>query len=417
MTLSRLEIAAALFLAAALLHGLCGHFFSQLAQRFPRHAGALKLLSEIEAVFALWALLLLAFMALTLGPHQALTYAESRQYTEPMFVFVVMLIAASRPLVDCVMFLSEQVARKLPVLPAVGRVWMGLCVLPLLGSLITEPAAMTIAALMLSPTLFRAHVPEHLKYLALGVLFVNISMGGTLTSFAAPPVLMVANTWGWDSAFMLLHFGWKAALAVGFNATITTYLLRHALKRSPDPQTITFDIPWVITLLHVVALAGVVALAHHPVGFLAVFVMFLGLAKAYPQHQRALMLKEALLVSLFLSGLVVLGGLQSAWLQPLITRLDTLELFLGSALLTAITDNAALTYLGAQITGLSDQAKYSLVAGAVAGGGLTVIANAPNPAGFAILKQGFTHGHISFGKLLLGALPPTAVAMAAFAFF
>ena len=415
MTLSWLEIAAALFFAAALLHGLFGHFFSQLAQRFPRHAGALKLLSDIEVVFALWALLLLGFMALTLGPHHALTYAQSRQYTEPMFVFVIMLIAASRPLVDCVMFMSEQLSHKLPVLPALGRVWIGLCMLPLLGSLITEPAAMTIAALLLRPTLFRAHVPEPLKYLALGVLFVNISIGGTLTSFAAPPVLMVANTWGWDSAFMLHHFGWKAALAVCFNATVTTYLLRHALKCSPHPQAITLDIPWGITLLHVVALAGVIALAHHPIGFLAVFVMFLGLVKAYPQYQRTLMVKEALLVCLFLSGLVVLGGLQSAWLQPIITRLDTIELFLGSALLTAITDNAALTYLGAQITGLSDQAKYSLVAGAVAGGGLTVIANAPNPAGVTLLKDGFAHGLVSFVKLLLGALPPTAVAMAAFA--
>ena len=57
-------------------------------------------------------------------------------------------------------------------------------------------------------------------------------------------------------------------------------------------------------------------------------------------------------------------------------------LFFGAAALTAITDNAALTYLGSLVEDISDQSKYSLVAGAVAGGGLTVIANAPNPAGF-----------------------------------
>ncbi len=47
--------------------------------------------------------------------------------------------------------------------------------------------------------------------------------------------------------------------------------------------------------------------------------------------------------------------------------------------LTAITDNAALTYPGSLIDSMSVEAKYMLVAGAVTGGGLTVIANAPNP--------------------------------------
>jgi hypothetical protein len=54
-----------------------------------------------------------------------------------------------------------------------------------------------------------------------------------------------------------------------------------------------------------------------------------------------------------------------------------------------------------------------LVAGAVAGGGLTVIANAPNPAGVTLLKQGFSDESIGAGGLLLGALLPTAIAAAA----
>ena len=41
----------------------------------------------------------------------------------------------------------------------------------------------------------------------LGVLFVNISIGGTLTPVAAPPVLMVADIWNWDLRPMLLNFG------------------------------------------------------------------------------------------------------------------------------------------------------------------------------------------------------------------
>jgi hypothetical protein len=47
-----------------------------------------------------------------------------------------------------------------------------------------------------------------------------VSIGGTLTSYAAPPVLMLASAWQWDSGFMLAHFGWKAAVAVLVNATV-----------------------------------------------------------------------------------------------------------------------------------------------------------------------------------------------------
>jgi Na+/H+ antiporter NhaD/arsenite permease-like protein len=88
--------------------------------------------------------------------------------------------------------------------------------------------------------------------------------------------------------------------------------------------------------------------------------------------------------------------------------------FFGAMGLTAITDNAALTYLGSLVEGLSDGFKYALVAGAVAGGGLTIIANAPNPAGIAILGKHFHEQSVSPLHLLLAALPPTAVAAAAF---
>jgi hypothetical protein len=89
-------------------------------------------------------------------------------------------------------------------------------------------------------------------------------------------------------------------------------------------------------------------------------------------------------------------------------------LFFGATALTAVTDNAALTYLGSLIVGISDEAKYNLVAGAVAGGGLTIIANAPNPAGAALVRGGFADASIGAGGLLLGALLPTCMAVAAF---
>jgi len=120
------------------------------------------------------------------------------------------------------------------------------------------------------------------------------------------------------------------------------------------------------------------------------------------------------MVALFLAGLVVLGGQQKWWLQAALSGLDDTALFYGAAALTAITDNAALTYLGSMVDGVSEEFKYALVAGAVAGGGLTVIANAPNPAGFAILKNSFEEKSINPIWLFLAALPPTIVAILCF---
>ena len=409
-------IAAALF-AIALAHTFAAKQFERLSHRFPRHAGLFHLLGEVEVVFGFWAMVLIAVLALAAGGPQALAYAESRNYTEPLFVFVVMVMAASRPVLRTVAALVDQAARLAPVPTPLASAWLGLAAVPLFGSLVTEPAAMTIAALMLAPQIFRRDVPEGVKYLALGVLFVNVSIGGTLTSYAAPPVLMVAATWQWDSAFMLANFGWKAALAVLVNATAATFVLRRFLgpqRPGAADAPAQARVPSTVVAVHLALLAGVVLSAHHPVVFLGLFLLFLGFTQAYAQHQSPLILKEALLVGFFLAGLVVLGGMQQWWLQPIVSGLAPLALFFGALGLTAVTDNAALTYLGSLIEGMSDQAKYMLMAGAVAGGGLTVIANAPNPAGVALLKRGFADETVSIGALLLGALAPTAVAAAAF---
>jgi hypothetical protein len=408
-------VAAALF-AAGLIHTFTVRQFERLAVRYPRHAGLFHLLGEIEVVFGFWAIVLVCCMAVLAGPAQALQYAESRQYTEPLFVFVVMVVSASRPVIQAVGAAIGFVAARLPVPVPLARAWMSFAIVPLLGSLITEPAAMTIAALALAPQIFLRDVPEKAKYLALGVLFVNISIGGTLTSFAAPPVLMVAGTWGWDSAYMATTFGWKAALAVIANATAATWLLRAHFAEPRDAAADRAAAPPLVVAVHLAFLAGVVLLAHNPVAFLALFLMFVGYTQAYERHQDPLLVKEALLVAFFLAGLVVLGGMQQWWLQPLVSALSPGALYLGAAALTAVTDNAALTYLGSLITGISEPAKYSLVAGAVAGGGLTVIANAPNPAGVALLKAGFADGTVGAGGLLLGAAAPTLVALAAYWF-
>jgi hypothetical protein len=412
-----MQVIAAIIFALALIHTFAAKQFERLAHRYPRHAGLFHLIGEVEVVFGFWAIVLVVVMALSSGGDTALAYAESRNYAEPLFVFVVMVVAASRPVLVTVMRLVRLAARLLPVPAPLATAWLGLSAVPLLGSLVTEPAAMTIAALMLAPQIFRPEVPERVKYLALGVLFVNVSIGGTLTSYAAPPVLMVASTWHWDSAFMFATFGWKAALAVVVNATLCAFILRpHLLSTSAQTVDAAIDapVPRAVVAVHLALLAGVVVLAHHPVAFLALFLMFLGFAQAYERFQSPLILKEALLVAFFLAGLVVLGGMQSWWLQPIVSGLEPLALFLGSLGLTAITDNAALTYLGSQISGISNESKYMLLAGAVAGGGLTVIANAPNPAGVALLRRGFADGSIGAGGLLVGAAIPTVVAATTF---
>ncbi len=414
--MNQIQIIGAVIFGLALLHTFSAKYFEKLAHRHPNHAGLFHLLGEVEVVFGFWAFILIVAMALVSGGAQAVEYAESRQFTEPLFVFVVMVVAASRPVLEIVGRLLKALAQLTPVPTAIALVWLGLAAVPLLGSLITEPAAMTLAALMLAPKVFKQGVPERLKYAALGVLFVNVSIGGTLTSYAAPPVLMVAASWQWNTAFMVATFGWKSCCAVLINATVITFLLRSHLSATGEEAQgkRTEAVPLFVSAIHLAFLAGVIMFAHHPVFFLGLFLFFMGYTQAYERYQNPLILKEGLLVGFFLAGLVVLGGMQQWWLQPIVSSLSPVALFFGALGLTAITDNAALTYLGSLIVGMSDQAKYFLVAGAVAGGGLTVIANAPNPAGVALLRRGFNDESIGAVGLLMGALPPTAVAALAF---
>ncbi|KQV80316.1 hypothetical protein ASD15_15775 [Massilia sp. Root351] len=414
--MTTIQLIGAILFGLALVHTFAAKSIEILAHRYPRHAGLLHLLGEVEVVFGFWATILIVAIAIVAGGENAIAYAESRQYTEPLFVFVVMVVAASWPVLNAVQRALQALARLAPMRNELALAWLGLALVPLAGSLITEPAAMTLAALTLAPLVFRDGMPERLKYAALGVLFVNVSIGGTLTSYAAPPVLMVAATWGWDSAFMAAQFGWKATLAVLVNATAVCFVLKRHLRPAGASAESggAAQVPLLVSLIHLGFLAGVVLLAHHPVMFLGLFLLFLGFTQAYQRYQQPLILKEGLLVGFFLAGLVVLGGMQQWWLQPIVSSLAPVALFFGALGLTAITDNAALTYLGSLIDGMSPQAQYMLVAGAVAGGGLTVIANAPNPAGVSLLRRGFQDESIGAVGLLLGALPPTAVAAAAF---
>ncbi|WP_043741065.1 putative Na+/H+ antiporter [Novispirillum itersonii] len=408
-------IGAGLF-AIAVLHTFSTKFFEHLAHTRPAHAGLWHLLGEVEAVFGFWALVLVMFMFSIDGKAAATTYLDTQNYTEPLFVFAIMVIAGSKPIIQVARVGVSAIARLLPMPAGMAYFITTLSVVPLMGSLITEPAAMTLAAMLLRDRYYSNPISQRLKYAAIGTLFVNVSIGGTLTPFAAPPVLMVAAKWNWDLMYMLTHFGWKSAIAVLVNASVLTALFAAELRRLPAaPADHPADqVPVAVMMIHMLFLGGVVLFSHHPAVFMGLFLFFLGFTQAYRRYQDPLILREGLMVAFFLAGLVVLGGQQKWWLQPMLANMDATMIYFGATALTAITDNAALTYLGSLVDGLSESFKYALVAGAVTGGGLTVIANAPNPAGFSILRGSFDEGAINPLYLFLAALPPTITAILAF---
>lgn len=405
--------------ALAVLHTFSTKFFEHLAHIQPRHAGIWHLLGEVEVVFGFWAMVLMVLMFAMTSRQEATAYLDTRNFTEPMFVFAIMVIAGTRPILQCVAGGVQWLARWAPCHKGMAQYFLLLVLVPLLGSFITEPAAMTLAALMLRDTVFARGASSKFQYATVGVLFVNISIGGTLTPFAAPPVLMVAGQWDWDIWFMVSTFGWKAAVAVVVNAGGAMLWFGRELRAMAEPPTSAAaasvaPVPLSVVGVHLLFLAGVVVFAHHPPIFMGFLLFFLGFTTAYQRHQGPLILREALLVAFFLAGLVVLGGLQQWWLQPILLGMEATTVFFAATALTAITDNAALTYLGSLVQGLSSEFQVALVAGAVTGGGLTVIANAPNPAGVSILRGSFEHNAIHPMGLLVAALPPTLVAALAF---
>lgn len=417
MSPTLIQTLAAVIFGVALIHTFSTKFFERLAHRHPTHAGIFHLLGEVEVVFGFWAMVLVVCLFALDGKENAISYVDSRNFTEPMFVFAIMIVAGSRPILELATTLVRGVARLLPLAPVPAMFFTILAVVPLLGSFITEPAAMTLAALMLRDRFNSNTVSNTMRYATVGVLFVNISIGGVLTPFAAPPVLMVAGKWGWDINFMLTQFGWKAAIAVFVNAAALTFVFRRQFSLVPLVEDVEQSrIPITLMIAATALLAGVVMFSHHPALFMGFLLLFMGVATAYREHFGRLIIREGLLVAFFLAGLVVLGGMQQWWLKPLLLSMSPDAVYFGATALTAITDNAALTYLGSLVEGLSDEFKYMLVAGAVTGGGLTVIANAPNPAGFSILKVRFEDETINPLGLLAGAIPPTLVAILALRF-
>ncbi len=494
---------------------------------FSHSAGVFHFLGEIEVVFGLWAIpLLLSILFFFDWPTVVGYVSHTVNYTEAMFVMVIMTLASTRPILKLSEAIMNRVARLFG--GSLTAWWLTILTLgPLLGSLITEPAAMTICALLLVSKFYQLEPSTKLKYATLGLLFVNISVGGTLTHFAAPPVLMVAGPWGWGTSHMLLNFGWKAAVGImisnllywvlfrkefdrlrekftvrtlkeeiltthmprelgeraidevasqvaaegdvgpkvaalvdGLAAKAKERLWERVKKRIPDlgvdpeltakafderfeeiklyrlqrgfPQLLPKEqrapfqdprwdqredpVPVWVVLVHLAFMGWTIFNAHHPALFVAGLLFFLGFAVVTASYQNNVDLKSPMLVGFFLGALVTHGGVQGWWIEPVLGSLGDLPLALASMGLTAFNDNAAITYLSTLVPGFTDGLKYAVVAGAVSGGGLTVIANAPNPAGQAILKGHFDGGVSPLG-LLRAALVPTLVVFGIFMLF
>lgn len=408
-----------LFFACAVIHTFVTKRFNQWARRYPEGSGMENLfhfLGEVEIVFGLWAFLFLLVVSFIAGTNTAVAYVDQVNFSEAAFVFVIMCLASTRPIIELAQKLIHAASRLLPIPSTVSFYATTLVIGSLLGSLITEPAAMTVTALLLRTGLFHQPTSARLRYGTLGLLFVNISIGGTLTHFAAPPILMVIGPWKWDFLFVFKTFGIKALISIliGTSATALFFWRELSGLKVQKPQEHRASVPVWVTCIHL----GVMFLTvfyHTKTAFvLPLFLLFLGFSEVTKEYQSRLKIKESLMVGFFLGGLVTLGGLQGWWLKDVLAALNPAALFFSATTLTAVTDNAALTYLGTLVPDLMTQAKIALVGGAVAGGGLTVIANAPNPAGYGILKDVFGEDGISPGGLFLAALPATLLFMIIF---
>lgn len=444
------NLVASLIFLFAILHTFCASYFMKLSHKIQHDhvqklikdgtigtehkdvsflAQVLHYFGEIEAIFGIWVIALAAAIIGFFDMSTVIDYIGHKvNFTEPMFVVIIMTLAATRPILNFTENCLRFVANFGKGTPAAW--WATILTLaPILGSFITEPAAMTIAALLLSRQFYALRPSTKFEYATLGLLFVNISVGGTLTNFAAPPVLMVAAPWNWSSGFMFENFGWKAVVGIVISNIVYYLYFRKEFKELadkvdkqkhplPDAELTSSDqsdlVPFWVTAVHIGFMIWTVAMAHYPVLFIGGFLFFMGFYSSTPQHQNKLELKAAMLVGFFLAGLVIHGGLQGWWIQPVLSAFGETTLMLVATGLTAFNDNAAITYLSTLVPNFSDGLKYAVMAGAVSGGGLTVIANAPNPAGQAILSKFFADKTVKPLGLIAGALVPTIIVGALF---
>lgn len=377
----------------------------------------LYFLSEIEIVFAVWSIPLFLAITAFYGMSLAVEYMNTRDYTEALFIVIVLAITSTKPIVRIAEQFIAYLATKMG--GSLSAWWLVLLTVgPILGSFVTEVGAMALCALLLARQFYRHHPSRQLAYATLALLFVNISVGGLLTNFASPAVLILSHCWRWTTLDMLVDFGWKSIIGILISNLLYYFYFRKEFavlnekhrasgKLFVQPREHSSEyIPFWVTIAHVFFIVWVVAASHYPAIFFAAFILFLGFYHSTRDHQHSLNLVRPLMVGIFLAGLVIHGGLQGWWVLRALKGLSPLRVMGTAMTLTAFNDNAAISYLAILIPNWGDVFQYAVFTGVVAGGGLTVIANAPNPAGYVILKPFFPNGINPF-RLFFAAFFPT----------
>ena len=111
------DIAATVIFALAIIHTFLVKFFQNLGHRFAKGSISEKffhILGEVEVVFGIWSFIYLIFLSLNSHFSTALNYLSTRSFTEPAFVFVIMTISASRPILSAAKHLIDLTSRLLP---------------------------------------------------------------------------------------------------------------------------------------------------------------------------------------------------------------------------------------------------------------------------------------------------------------
>jgi len=368
------------------------------------------LLSEIEVVFGIWLLPLLLFATWFLGWDEVISYLHGRDYTYAFYIMVIVVVMTSGPIIA----FAEKILDKVALLgkESPGAWWWTILTIgPLLGAFLKEPGAMALCAALLLKKFYSFKPSTPFKYATLGLLFTNISVGGTLTTFASRALFIVASKRGWDTTYMLTHFAWKACLGI-LLANATYYFIFKKEFKETFPKklrsTIKKDIPFWITFLHLLFVTAIVLTANHVSLFIAVFILFLGFYKATTFYQSPLHLRSAVLVGFFFASLLIHGELQGWWVVPLLQQLPQVGAMFMSFVLSAFMDNAVVNYLSLEVPHFNEMKHYLMVSGAMSAGALTIVANAPNPLGHAILRSAFSD-KISLFYLFLGALFPSCL--------
>lgn len=429
LEISPFHIVALILFICAIIHTLSTYRIQKWAEKLEikekrRTIPVLLLffISQVEVIFAFWAIPLFLAIAFFYNASTALEYINTRDYTEPLFVVVILSLSASRPIVHIAETTMKWCAKCLG--GSLSAWWLVLLTIgPLLGSLITEAGAMTLCSLLLARQFYTYLPSKKLAYATLALLFVNISVGGVLTNFASPAVLVLAHCWNWTSLDMLIAFGWKAALGIVLSNLLYWLYFRKEISQMRDKKRGSHlkenseenSVPNWVTCIHILFIVWTVIISHYPAVFVASFLFYLGFHQLTRDHQYPIRVRHPMLIGLFLAGLVIHGGLQGWWVVDLLYGRSPLSV-MGIAIgLTGFTDNTAISYLASLIPNWGEVFQYAIFTGVIAGGGLTVIANAPNPAGYAILKHHFKEG-INPVYLFLAALIPTIILYSIFYF-